>query len=148
MFYHPFPHRVFIYVASSFFAVLSIVGVGSTYYFFELALKRTGADLYAALAVSFLILVSWLYAIRCTYLSYMFLKTIKSKIIYDEQGASIETSDSNVRYRWDELVHYKEYNDMDILSIMDAEKKPIVMLWKYSPNFRDFVKVWATKCGI
>lgn len=148
MFYHPLPHRIFIYVASLLFAILSIVGPSLTYYFFELSVQRSGSELYVALSVNLLILISWLYTIRCTYLSYLFLKTIKYKIRYDELGASIENSNCDVRYRWDELANYKEYNDMDILSILDTENKPIVMLWKYSPSFNEFVKEWSVKSGI
>ena len=148
MFYHPLPHRIFIYIASLFFAILSFVGVGLTYYFFELSVQRSGKDFYAAVAFSLVILISWLYAIRCTYFSYLFLKTIKARIIYDEDGVLIETSNSDIRYGWDELINYKEYNDMDILSILDSKNKPIVMLWKCSPSFRGFVNMWVVKSGI
>ena len=148
MFSHPLPHRIFIYIASFMFLLLALSGGWLTYYFFELSWHRSGSDLFAALSVCVLILVSWLYAIRCTYISYQFLKTINNKVIFDEDSVLIETANGESQYSWSQLGKYKEYKDMDVLSIIGKDNLPIIMLWKYSPNFENFVKVWMVKSGI
>lgn len=95
-----------------------------------------------------IISVSWLYTVRCAFISAKFLKTIDAQLIYDEEGVSIENSKGSKYFKWNELTKYKEYNDMDVLALMDSQGKNIMMLWSYAPKFKNFVEQWTRQSGI
>ena len=76
------------------------------------------------------------------------MSLLSKQVIFDEDSVLIETANGESQYSWSQLGKYKEYKDMDVLSIIGKDNLPIIMLWKYSPNFENFVKVWMVKSGI
>ncbi len=148
MYHHPLLHKIFIYISSAMFFALAIGGAGLTAFFFLLYLGKIESDLHSNLILVMIIFVSWLYCIRCAYLASLFLRTINFKLTYDENGVEVEGSNNKIRFKWHELKNYKEYSDMDVLALLDANKRPIIMLWQYAPGFKKFVQKWIEKCGI
>ncbi|MFY8299974.1 hypothetical protein AAEU28_14500 [Pseudoalteromonas sp. SS15] len=148
MYHHPLLHKIFIYISTAMFFALAISGAGLTAFFFLLYLGEIESNLHSSLFLVIIILVSWVYCIRCAYLASVFLKTINFKITYNDSGVEIEGSNEKIYFKWHDLKNYKEYSDMDVLALLDSNKKTIIMLWQYAPGFNKFVQKWIEKCGI
>lgn len=110
--------------------------------------KHSVAQWYViVLLLLFLSYVSYI-GVRNLCLLVHFIRYIKRRIEFDENGIKlIENSDSEY-FLWEQLIGSKEYSDCQIFCLIDSQGNHLFSTWEYAQNYKKFREFAYSKIGI
>jgi len=82
------------------------------------------------------------------FLMVRFLKSLKTKMTYDDQGIALYKGSETKRYSWSELKASREYASCQIFCLMDSSKMHLFSIWEYARGYREFRKKMYEEVGI
>lgn len=82
------------------------------------------------------------------YLLVRFIKTIKKKVTFDDNGVLIEHDTQAKKYSWYELRASREYPSCQIFCLIDAGGQHLFSIWEYANGYREFRQKIHEKVGV
>jgi hypothetical protein len=82
------------------------------------------------------------------YLLVRFIKTIKKKVTFDDNGVVIENNAQVQKYSWYELRASREYPSCQIFCLIDAGGQHLFSIWEYANGYREFRQKMHEEVGI
>jgi hypothetical protein len=136
--YHSKAIRILAYFCGFILLPLFAFGVVLPFYFLAIYFGVVHSDLHANEVLILLFSFIGLYFVRCFFLLYRFLTTLKVSLNYDENGISLMNGNDKVFFPWEELSGSKDHRDCQIFSVIGPDKQHIVSLWDYATNIQNF----------
>ncbi|KPH56634.1 hypothetical protein ADS77_21040 [Pseudoalteromonas porphyrae] len=128
MVYHHLIEKIFIYFATTLFAILVLFfPFAISYFAFE---NIDGIKINLAFSYGMLAFLSicWLYAIRLVYLGWMVIKTINATIDYNVNGVTITQQENVKSFEWHKLAKPKELFDISGLALRDSSNEIVFII--------------------
>ncbi|WP_215399177.1 hypothetical protein [Rheinheimera oceanensis] len=82
------------------------------------------------------------------FLMVRFLRSLKTKMTYDDQGIALYKGSETKRYSWNDLKASREYASCQIFCLMDSSKTHLFSIWEYASGYREFRQKMYEEVGI
>lgn len=82
------------------------------------------------------------------YLMVRFLKNIKTKMTYDNEGIVLRKGTETKQYSWNDLRASHEYASCQIFCLMDLSQQHLFSIWEYASGYHEFRQKMHDEIGI